>query len=266
MKRFILSICIVCIFLSGCAKEASTQPSSTLASQVDAPAPIVQVSPTSTQVDAPNITVETPPPAEPIPESSGGLCDNPYYPVVDGASWVYDMGDLPQVVHTISVEEEGKFKVAMVDVDSAAVLEGECNEEGIVLMDRGMEGSFYSENGSSSTTSTSRTGVTLPNDLKVGSSWTQTLDILAEGGEGEETLSASIITNYTAVGVETVTVPAGTFEALKIEQSGSMTFMGQEILTLGILWYAEGVGNVKTETGMANGERFLSQLISYDIP
>jgi hypothetical protein len=108
--------------------------------------------------------------------------------------------------------------------------------------------------------------VTLPNDLKVGSSWTQTLDILAEGGEGEETLSASIITNYTAVGVETVTVTAGTFEALKIEQSGSMTFMGQEILTLGILWYAEGVGNVQAETGMANGERFLSQLISYDIP
>jgi hypothetical protein len=161
------------------------------------------------------------------------------------------MGDLPQVAHTMSVEEEGKFKIAMTDADSAAVLEGECTEEGIILMDRGMEGSFISGDGSSSTNSTSRTGVTLPNDLKVGSAWTQTIDI---------------ITNYNVVGTETVTVPAGTFEALKIEQSGSMTMMGQELLTQGTLWYAEGVGNVKAETGMANGERFLSQLISYDIP
>lgn len=262
MKTLLSVILLMSLTLSACAQENPTP----LPTQVEAPAPATLASPTPTQASAPNIKVETPPPAAPETESSGGLCDNPYYPVVGGASWVYDMGDLPQVVHTMSVEEEGKFKVAMVDVDSAAVLEGECNEEGIVLMDRGMEGSFYSEDGSSSTTSTSRTGVTLPNDLKVGSSWTQTLDILAEGGEGEETLSASIITNYTVVGVETVTVPAGTFEALKIEQSGSMTFMGQEILTLGILWYAEGVGNVQAETGMANGERFFSQLISYDIP
>ncbi len=262
MKTLLSVILLMSLTLSACAQENPTP----LPTQVEAPAPATLASPTPTQASAPNIKVETPPPAAPEPESSGGLCDNPYYPVVDGASWVYDMGNLPQVVHTMSVEEEGEFKVAMVDVDSAAVLEGECNEEGIVLMDRGMEGSFYSEDGSSSTTSTSRTGVTLPNDLKVGSSWTQTLDILAEGGEGGETLSANIITNYTAVGVETVTVPAGTFEALKIEQSGSMTFMGQEILTLGILWYAEGVGNVQAETGMANGERFFSQLISYDIP
>jgi hypothetical protein len=184
---------------------------------------------------------------------------------VDGASWVYDMGDLPQVVHTISVEEEGKFKVAMVDADSTAVLEGECTEEGIIIMDRGMEGSFFSESGSSSTTSTSRTGLTLPNDLKVGSAWTQTIDIIADGGEDGETLSANIVTNYNVVGVETVTVSAGTFEALKIEQSGSMTMMGQEILTQGTLWYAEGVGNVKSETGLL-GEPFLIQLVSYNFP
>lgn len=265
MKKVIYSICILCVFLSGCAKQDSTQPAPTLVSQLDAPNPLVQPSPTPTQAAASSITVETPT-SVPEPESSGGLCDNPYYPVVDGASWTYDMGDLPQVVHTISVEEEGKFKVAMVDVDSAAVLEGECAEEGIILMDRGMEGSFFSESGSSSTTSTSRTGVTLPNDMKVGSAWTQTIDIIAEGGEDGETLSASIITNYNVVGMETVTVPAGTFEALKIEQSGSMNMMGQEFLTQGTLWYAEGVGNVKAETGMANGERFLSQLISYTIP
>ena len=262
MKPFLFAILFMSLALSACAQENPAP----LPTQVDAPAPVALASPTPTQASAPNVPVETPPPAAPEPESSGGLCDNPYYPVEDGASWVYDMGELPQVVHTMSVEEEGKFKIAMVDVDSAAVLEGECTEDGIIIMDRGMEGSFFTESGSSSTTSTSRTGVTLPNDLKVGSAWTQTIDIIADGGEDGETLSANIVTNYNVVGVETVTVPAGTFEALKIEQSGSMTMMGQEILTQGTLWYAEGVGNVKAETGMAEGERFLIQLVSYDIP
>lgn len=265
MKKFIIAICILCVFLGGCAKEASNQPAPTLASQVDAPAPMVQPSPTPTQVAASNVTVETPT-SIPEPEISGGLCDNPYYPVVDGASWVYDMEDQPQVVHTMSVEEEGKFKIGIVDADSAAVLEGECTQEGIIIMNRGMEGSFFSESGSSSTTSTSRTGVTLPNDLKVGSTWTETVDIVADGGEDGETLNASIIVNYNAVGVETITVPAGTFEALRIEQNGSMNMMGQEILTQGTLWYAQGVGSVKSESGLAAGEQFLIQLVSYDIP
>jgi hypothetical protein len=265
MKKLIFSICILCVFLSGCAKQASTQPAPMLASQVDAPAPMVQAFPTPTQAAASNPTVETPT-SVPEPENSGGACNNPYYPVVDGASWIYDMEDQPQVVHTMSVEEEDKFKIAIVDVDSAAVLEGECTPEGIIILNRGMEGSFFSESGSSSTTSTSRAGVTLPNDLKVGSTWTETVDIVADGGDDGDTLNASIIVNYNAVGVETVTVPAGTFEALRIEQNGSMNMMGQEILTQGTLWYARGVGNVKAETGMANGERFLIQLISYDIP
>ncbi len=266
MKKYIFAIFMLSLALSACAKENATPPPAALTPQVEAPAQAAQSSPTPTQAAVSNAVVETPPPAAPEPEASAGQCDNPYYPVVDGATWVYDMGDLPQVAHTMSVEEEGKFKIAMTDADSAAVLEGECTEEGIILMDRGMEGSFFSGDGSSSTNSTSRTGVTLPNDLKVGSAWTQTIDIIAEGGEDGDTLTANIITNYNVVGTETVTVPAGTFEALKIEQSGSMTMMGQELLTQGTLWYAEGVGNVKAETGMANGERFLSQLISYDIP
>ena len=176
MKKYIVAIFILSFALSACAKESTAPSPAQLTPQVEAPAPATQAFPTPTQVVVSNATVETPPPAVPEPQSSGGPCDNPYYPVVDDASWVYDMGDLPQVVHTMSVEEEGKFKIAMVDVDSAAVLEGVCTEEGIIIMDRGMEGSFFSEDGSSSTTSTSQTGVTLPNDLKVGSAWTQTVD------------------------------------------------------------------------------------------
>lgn len=75
-----------------------------------------------------------------------------------------------------------------------------------------------------------------------------------------------MITNYNVIGKETITVPAGTFETLKIEQRASMVIQGKEILTDGLLWYALGVGNVQTETGLGGGEKFLVRLISYDIP
>jgi hypothetical protein len=262
MKQLLIVIFIVGLALSGCTQQ-NTAPTP---AQVEAIAPSALVTPTPTQAAASNVSHETPTPTPPTAESPAGLCSNPYYPVVDGATWVYDVEGQPQAAHTMSVEEEGKFKIAIVDADSAAVLEGRCSEEGILLLEQGTEGSFFSESGSSSTTTLSQEGVTLPNDLKVGDSWSQVTSIMAEGGDGEESLTASIITNYSVMGMETVTVPAGTFEALKIEQKGSMVMNGQEIKTLGYLWYAMGVGNVKTENGMADGERFLVQLVSYDIP
>lgn len=266
MIRSILSILVVSLVLSACAQPNAGSLPTEPAFQMDAPTLALQASPAPTQAAGSNITVVTLTSATPPPERSGGPCGNPYYPVVDGATWVYDIEGLPQAVHTMSIEDEGKFKIAVVDVDSAAVLEGRCTADGIVLMEQGMEGSFFSESGSSSTSTLYNEGVTLPNDLKVGDAWSQVTGILADGADSDVSLSSRTITNYSVVGIESVTVPAGSFKALKIEQRATMEIYGKEIRTLGALWYVRGIGNVKTENGLEGGEKFLVQLVSYEIP
>lgn len=51
---------------------------------------------------------------------------------------------------------------------------------------------------------------------------------------------------YTAAGFEKVTVPAGTFEAVKVE--------GEEVGTRTTSWYAPGVGLVKRVTALRDGD------------
>jgi hypothetical protein len=71
-----------------------------------------------------------------------------------------------------------------------------------------------------------------------------------------------IETNYTAVGFENITVPAGDFYALKVEQSGYVTVFGQKVDMHGFNWYAEGVGPIMSAMDGAP----TVELLSYDIP
>jgi hypothetical protein len=71
-----------------------------------------------------------------------------------------------------------------------------------------------------------------------------------------------IETYFTAVGFENITVPAGDFYALKVEQSGYVTVFGQKVDMHGFNWYAEGVGVVKSAMDGAP----ILELVSYDIP
>ncbi len=259
MKRFSLCIGVICLLLSGCAQSndslTPTQPS--------LPTQVIQTSPTLTGAVIAAPTLEMITPTE-MSQAELGPCINAYFPVVDGATWVYDIDGASQAVHTLSIDDEDSFHIAIVGGDSTAVLEGRCSQEGIILLEAGMEGDYFTDSGTSSTNTDYQEGVTLPNNLKVGDAWTQVTGLT--GDSGEISLEARVITNYNVIGKETITVPAGTFETLKIEQRASMVIQGKEILTDGLLWYALGVGNVQTETGLGGGEKYLVRLISYDIP
>jgi len=57
------------------------------------------------------------------------------------------------------------------------------------------------------------------------------------------------ITNIVCVGIETVTVPAGTFEAYKVTQTSTTTTTGwgrSPIVNTGASWYVRGIGVVKS--------------------
>jgi len=64
------------------------------------------------------------------------------------------------------------------------------------------------------------------------------------------------MTNIVCTGIETVTVPAGTFEAYKVTQTSTTTTIGwpsPTIVNNGITWYVRGIGEVKSVNYDARG-------------
>ena len=112
----------------------------------------------------------------------------------------------------------------------------------------------------------SQEGVFLPKDLRVGSEWDTTYAV--EGkfttpamGNQPVNMKQSIAMQQKALAEESVTVPAGTFTAIKIEQKTTVTidfganaimqqFASQmpPITTTNYLWLVKGVGMVKSES------------------
>lgn len=199
-------------------------------------------------------TVENPSTPEPVSGGEGDEdeCENPFYPVSDEATWTYNLSSGVTAVHTMAADDFGKFTINITGGDSTFTVDGQCTPEGIVLMDT----TYTGEYGSSTVATVTNSGVTLPKDIGQGAGWTQTLNVTA----GEQT--STIESNYTAVGFENITVPAGDFYALKVEQSGYVTVFGRQVDMHGFHWYAEGVGVIKSAMDGAP----TVELVSYDIP
>ncbi len=193
----------------------------------------------------------------PTPEGDESECDNPFYPVADEATWMYSISNGENAIHTMSADDFGKFTINVEGAQMTAVIEGQCTPEGIIIMDApGATTSVTSESGSGTVTAVNVSGVSLPKDIGQGQQWSQVVEVTTQMGK------STIETNSTAVGFENITVPAGDFYALKIEQSGYVTVLGQKVAMHGYQWLAEGVGVVKSAWDGAPS----LELTMYDIP
>jgi hypothetical protein len=224
--------------------------------------------------------------AEPSEAAATGLCANIYFPVVDGATFTYagtgPTGDYTYTSTVSNVHENGFTFTHQFD-DLTATQEWSCSEEGIAALDYGggPEATLSTSglNGTFETTST--TGVSVPRDLDIGDTWTQSFVI--EGNmefSGQTATSTGNVTQtYTAVREESVSVPAGTFNAVVVE--GTNTFELQISLEGGITvpvtfaanttsWWVANVGWVKSESSVSTegSESFggSTELVSYSIP
>lgn len=201
----------------------------------------------STQTPIPNLT----------PEGDESECDNPFYPVADEATWMYSISNGENAIHTMSADDFGKFTINVEGAEITATIEGDCTPEGIVIMEApGATTTVTDENGSSTVLAVNVSGVTLPKDIGQGQQWSQVVEVTTQMGK------STIETNYTAVGFENISVPAGEFYALKVEQSGYVTVFGQKVTMHGFQWLVEGVGVVKSAIDGAPA----LELVSYDIP
>ena len=238
--------------------------------------------PTSTSTATPS---PIPPTSTPRAE---GLCSNSLIPVKTGATWTYvanasGAGGPSSFSTTIMDVRPDGFTTAIKMGDNLTVNQGwACEPDGLVALSMGAAQDLLglSAQGIKADLKTSNaTGVTLPADVGTGRQWSYNLDLagdLAQGGLSAKA-SGSASTAFTAVGTETITVPAGTFDAIKVQ--GTTTFkMTVDFQGFGVpvtsvvkstLWFAPGIGWIQSTASGDLLETALSattQLQSYSIP
>lgn len=240
---------------------------------------------TPTDTTQPSTTEESAPQNESTPvvqDSSQHACDNPYVPIVVGATWTYDLkGQVSDTyVHSI-LSIDGNTFVEQDAFGTGVTRQGQwnCENGNLIALNPSGGGSttVATENGVSiELQATELKGITLPAVINAGDTWSQEIFL-----EGTQTITGNsfpasnrTISTCQAIGVESVTVIAGTFDAMKVEclnkitvtlemQAGSPTQFDTELATN--TWYTIDVGMVKsTHTG--SGLDSVIELVSYSIP
>ena len=218
---------------------------------------------------------------------SGSLCVNQYMPVINGASWTYASsgGDVEPYAFTDMVNEASAAGFTLnSEFDGLTKTQTwECNGGGLVALEYagGGQASVTTSGVTATFETTEMSGVSLPNVIAIGDSWSQTFTVRGVSvldAEMTSETTGTVKINMTAVGIETVDVPAGSFEAIKIEVQTNLDFLmsidgGESVPFLmsssGHTWMVEGVGWVKsvstaTVMGMTSSDTL--ELTSYTIP
>ena len=267
-----ISMLLILIFLAACSPPVipPTEPQSTETAQ-----------PSLTEtVAAPTATLEGS-----APVAGQGMCTNAFYPVREGATWSYKSTGGPageySFTDTITSVRDNGFTLSTQIGDLTRSQEWTCTPEGLAALQLGgaPAAMLNSQNMQLSLDVTNGTGITFPGQIKPGDQWQQSMDV--EGNvtamNEEAEASGTALMSFSAVGNESVTVPAGSFDAMKVEVDVALNVNATyEGITLPVsfsgdytYWFAPGVGWVKSSgTGNVLGASFTetTELQSYGIP
>src|SRR6266487_1382431 len=245
------SLLFVLIFITACSK-ANTTPTS---------------APASTQA---SMSTETPVSTGDATPVAGGGCANQYYPVREGATWNYASTGSPagnyNYTDSITALRADGFTLTSQFDKLTRTQEWACKPEGLVALQLG-GGALTSQNLKLEVTTQNATGVTYPSKINAGDEWDYALDFTGKmevgGNSGDATGNDKV--HFKALGVESVTVPAGTFDAMKVQTDTTLdinvTYQGLKVPVAFIssytYWYAQDVGWVKASgTGSIAGQSF----------
>ena len=219
-------------------------------------------------------------------------CDHPYYPLRLGYEIHYHMA-MPAVT-TVSPPTDSSYsmKVTAVDGASATVLTsmaaGGAPDQPPITSTQHIScsgGSLHAESyvdlgsriagGAAANqyhvTTLSATGDLLPPDVHVGATWSGSFHVRMDptGPAGASPLTHPIELTVTmqrhALAEESVTVPAGTYTAMKV---AAATDMGRGMSIQGTEWWVRGVGMIKStyDLGMGAGNNVVTEATSVNIP
>ncbi|HSA99567.1 MAG TPA: hypothetical protein VLE49_02875 [Anaerolineales bacterium] len=240
----------------------------------------------SPQTNATEPATEAPATAEGgVPVAGTGLCANAYYPVRQGATWNYKSTGSPageySFTDTVVSVGEDSFILATQSGNLTRTQEWACKPEGLVALQfGGAPAALLDAQGLQlDVQSSNASGVTFPSEIKPGDQWQHRLYLQGNVSVANQSGAAKgdAQNNFTAAGVESVTVPAGTFDAMKIKVD---TIINMNVSYKGLslpvefsgsytYWFVQGVGWVKASgTGSAAGTSFSEtiELQSYSVP
>jgi hypothetical protein len=221
-----------------------------------------------------------------VPTPGGGLtlsgpCANQLYPVLAGATWTYELTGTTSDTITRSIASVSADGFADQDTfASGAVRTGQwnCDAGALTALDPvGSTSATVQRNGEiADFHTTALDGVTLPASVVAGTAWSQTISIAGTLTVNGKTADATNDTSLscTANGMENVTVPAGSFDAMKVTCQNSVkitvTLQGitvpvPEMTFTSQSWYAPGVGMVKS-VASGDGLDTTTSLTSYSLP
>lgn len=207
--------------------------------------------------------------------SVSGPCANDLWPVKAGATWTTSgqvlTGGFTRTT-TITSVGANSFEAKTVDTTPSRTITSkaswQCTTAGLVE-DGGPLGAVFSGGSGAATIKTlSSTGVTLPAHVQAGDSWSQVATMQFSTSQGSST--GTLTYSLKAIGMETVSVPAGSFSAMKIQVSAVSQGLALVISIDGFEWWAPGVGEVQeSDNASINGHPISSltgALQSYKLP
>ncbi len=227
---------------------------------------------------SPTAALPTATPIAPEPIAVAGECQNPYSPVVAGASWQYRFsGPDPETestfVRSITAVRANGFDEQDVFGDLTRQSSWECRQGNLINLTSASSLSVaVAGMPTTQMTVEANTGITFPADPRPGMAWTQNVVLrsrIDQGGMDLESRNAMDI-SCQAIGMETVSVPAGNFEALRVDCTSKMEVSVSGIQAFPLTetssaWYARGVGWIKSSGSTSTGTTEIV-LLAYTIP
>jgi hypothetical protein len=182
-------------------------------------------------------------------------CANPYFPNQVGDTWEYSGSNsaVGAYTRTDTITDSGpeSFTVATTLANVPYSVSYACSSTGLTADDpiqQYMGAILSSPNGPVQVQLISNTGTSLPAKISPGDTWQQTADWKAVSQEFN--MSGRFVFNYTAVGYEDVSVPSGTYHALRVDTTIRIEVSGFRILAgsyQATSWLVSDIGLVKSE-------------------
>lgn len=197
------------------------------------------------------------------------LCNNPYFPSTLGKRWEYSGNNSAIGAYTrtdtITQSTSDSFSVDSNYPNVTYSVDYTCSAEGLTASNPLQQylGALLSDpNTPVNVNLTSNSGISLPARINPDDTWQQVASF--DAATKEISLNGRFVFNYSAAGYEQVTVPYGTFDALRVNATIRIEVSGLRILAgtySTTFWLVPNIGMVKSQgSSQLPGVDFTDQL------